>query len=311
MSQKLSNIAKSIRGKLLLLSKQQKEDFNYVVMSYASERFLYRLSQSQSKERFILKGATLFKIWKGEPHRATKDLDLLGFGNKEISQLIEIFKTICQYPCEEDGLEFDEESVRGEKIKEAQEYEGVRITLRYHLDTIKRPIQIDIGFGDVIVPQAEAVELSTMLDLPAPRLRIYSRETVVAEKFQAMVSLGITNSRIKDFYDIWFLCQNFEFQGNVLSRAIKATFTRRKTELPVSIPLALSDEFVEDDNKQKLWTAFLNKGKLKIKPESFKGVINKIKSFLMPPCLAATNNREFNQFWNPKTNEWLNSENNK
>jgi predicted nucleotidyltransferase component of viral defense system len=300
MSQKLPrNVAASIQTRLLQLAKQRAEDYNYLLMRYASDRLLYRLSQSQYQQKFILKGATLFRIWNGEPHRATKDLDLLGYGINEVSDLVKVFQQICCVPCEEDGIRFQEETVTGERIKEEQEYEGVRLKLKGKLGSTSIPIQIDIGFGDAITPSPKEVEFSPILDLPAPRLQIYPPETVVAEKFQAMVSLGIANSRLKDFYDIWFLCQNFEFQGYLLSKAIQATFERRKTYLPTTEPLALTIEFAENSDKQKQWQGFLNKGQLKSPQNSLSETIAIIKDFLMPPCLAVAKNEEFSQVWIP------------
>lgn len=298
MSQKSPrNIAASILMRLLQLAKQRGEEFNYLLIRYASERFLYRLSQSQYKKQFILKGAALFTVWNGEPHRATKDLDLLGYGVNEKDNLIEVFQTICRQQCEEDGIKFEEETVTGERIKEDQEYEGVRLKLKGKLGSTAITIQVDIGFGDAVTPTPEEVEWTTFFDLPAPCLRIYPRETVVAEKFQAMVALGIKNSRLKDFYDIWFMSQNFEFQGEKLCKAIKTTFARRKTSLPTTEPFALTAEFALDVDKQKQWQAFLKKGKLKSPHKSLSEVIAIIKDFLMPPSLAAAQDQEFNQLW--------------
>jgi predicted nucleotidyltransferase component of viral defense system len=304
MSQKqIRNVPASIRSKLLQLSKQRGEDFNYLLVRYASDRLLYRLSQSPYQKQFILKGATLFRIWNGEPHRATKDLDLLSFGRNDISSLEDVFKEICRQEYEQDGISFESENVKGEKIKEDQEYEGVRINLQAKLDSAKISVQVDIGFGDAVTPSPEEALLPSILDLPAPVLQIYRRETVVAEKFQAMVALGISNSRLKDFYDIWYLCHNFEFEGDLLSQAIKATFERRKTSLPMIEPLALTVEFAEDTNKKKQWQAFLNKGKLKSEHKDLAQVTNMLRDFLMPPCLAATKNEIFNRRWYP-SNGW-------
>ncbi|MBD2293123.1 nucleotidyl transferase AbiEii/AbiGii toxin family protein [Anabaena sphaerica FACHB-251] len=296
-SKKPVNIAASIQAKLLNLSKTRGEDYNYLLTRYFGERLLYRLSQSPYQAQYILKGATLFKVWNGEPHRATKDLDLLCFGNNEIEYLVNVYKEICTIHCEEDGITFLPESVRGELIKEAQEYEGVRIKLKGQLVKIEIAIQVDIGFGDAVTPDAEEVEIEPILNTPKPRLRIYPRETVIAEKFQAMVSLGISNSRIKDFYDIWFLCKNFEFQGNLLSQAINNTFHRRKTEIPVKEPLALSEEFVNDSNKQQQWQAFKKKLKIEQTPNSFGELINEIQKFIMPPSVASAQNENFDKIW--------------
>lgn len=296
-SKKPINIAASIRTKLLNLSKTRKEDYNFLVIRYVGERLLYRLSQSQYQQQYILKGATVFQVWNGEPHRATKDLDLLCFGNNKIEYIENIFKEICSIRCEEDGIIFLPESIRGEVIKEDQDYEGIRIKLKGKLFEQEITVQVDIGFGDAVTPEAEEVEIESILDAPKPRLRIYPRETVVAEKFQAMVSLGISNSRIKDFYDIWFLAKNFEFKGDSLRQALKNTFDRRKTEIPVKEPLALTKDFFNDSDKQKQWQAFLNTKKIGHTPNSFDEIINEIKDFIMPPCLAAAQNENFEKLW--------------
>lgn len=301
MSQKKPhNLTKSIRDKLKLQAKQKGEDFNYVVIHYMLERFLYRLSQSDYKNEFILKGATLFRIWHSEIHRPTKDLDFLGSGTNEISALEKVIKRVCQEKSE-DGIQFEPESVIGRKIKEGQQYEGVNITLNGNLDTIKHKITIDIGFGDTIFPEAVEVTIPTLLDLPAPSLKIYPRETVVAEKFQAMINLGISNSRMKDFYDIWLLAKNFKFEGNLLKQAFESTFKRRKTHLPNDIPFALTEEFIIEKKQQ--WQGFIKKGKYKF--EKFDEVINEIKIFLIPPCLAAANGQEFEKLWLPEIGQWI------
>lgn len=298
-----SNIASSIKDKLLAHAKRQREDFNHVLIRYASHRLLYRLSKSDYKERFILKGATLFSVWKkGEAHRATKDLDLLCFGNNEVEELIEVFKKICCQECQKDGLSFFPENISGERIKKDQEYEGVRVFLQAKLGKAQIQVQVDIGFGDAVTPAPVEVELQTFLflNLPLPSLRIYPHETVVAEKFQAMVSLGIMNSRLKDFYDIWYLSKTFEFQGDLLCKAIKATFERRKTPLLIKVPFAFTEDFAKDPDKQKQWTAFLKNTKPQLGTPILSEVIAEIQSFLMPPYSAVAQQREFNQRWCPE-----------
>lgn len=299
------NTAASVKARLLNLSKHQKEDFNYLLTRYAADRLLYRLSQSPYKQQFILKGATLFSIWSGEPHRATKDLDLLGHGSHKIADLQNMFQDICSVSCAEDGIAFKPETVTGEKIKEDQEYEGVRIKLTGQLASIMIQIQIDIGFGDAVTPRPQEVVFPPILDLPAPSLLIYPRETVVAEKFQAMVTLGVANSRLKDFYDIWFLCQKFEFQGEILRIALSNTFERRRTLLPTWLPFALTPEFSEDANKQKQWQSFVQRGQLKTAPVSLPDVIAVIGAFVIPPSLAAATQEEFFKTWTP-TRQWFN-----
>ncbi len=300
MSKKqLRNTPDSIKTRLLQLSKQQREDFNYLLTRYAADRLLFRLGQSSYKHRFVLKGAALFRIWNDEPHRATKDLDLLAHGDNKASYLEEVFREICRISFDEDGIVFLEETVRAEKIKEEQEYEGVRIKLIGKLASTKISVQVDIGFGDAVTPTPEEAEFPSILNLPAPSLLIYPRETVIAEKFQAMVTLGIRNSRLKDFYDIWFLCQHFEFQGNILYEALKNTFNRRRTPLPTTLPFALTSEFAEDKDKQKQWAAFVKKGQLKTEQVSLPEIIVVIGGFLMPPCLAVAKEQGFHKTWTP------------
>ncbi|MEH2135134.1 hypothetical protein VF14_24040 [Nostoc linckia z18] len=300
MSKKqLHNIPASIKARLLQLSKQRGEDFNYLLTLYAADRLLYRLGQSSYKHRFILKGATLFRIWNDEPHRATKDLDMLAHGDNKASYLEEVFREICRISFDQDGIVFLEETVTAEKIKEEQEYEGIRIKLTGQLASTNISVQVDIGFGDAVTPTAEEAEFPSILNLPAPSLLVYPRETVIAEKFQAMVSLGIRNSRLKDFYDIWFLSQHFEFQGDILYEALKNTFNRRRTSLPTTLPFALTSEFALDNDKQRQWTAFVKKGQLKAEQVSLPEVIAVIGEFLMPPCLAVVEEQGFHKTWTP------------
>jgi predicted nucleotidyltransferase component of viral defense system len=261
-SKKPTNIAASIRSRLLNESKKRGEQYNYLLTLYVGERLLYRLSQSPYQQQYILKGATLFKVWNGEPHRATRDLDFLSFGNNEVEHIENVFQEICLIECEEDGIIFLSESIKAQVIKEDQQYEGVRVEIIGKLGTNPCKLQVDIGFGDAVTPVAKEEVIDTILDVPKPKLRIYPRETVIAEKFQAMVDLGIKNSRMKDFYDIWFLCKDFQFQGDLLCEAIVNTFKRRKTDIPVKEPLAFTQEFANDPEKQKQWTAFLNKVKI-------------------------------------------------
>ncbi len=303
MTQDIKNVAASIRTRLLQLAKKNREDFNFLLSRYASDRILYRLSQSEYRHSFVLKGATLFTLWNGEPHRATKDIDLLGFGTHEVEALIEIFIKVCQQPCQADGIVFH--AVEGEKIKEEQEYEGVRLKVKGNLGSAKITIQVDIGFGDVVTPPPVEVDMPQILDLPTTRLQIYHQETAIAEKFQAIVSLGIANSRVKDFYDIWFLSQNFDFQGHLLTEAIQATFKRRQTNVPLISPFALTEEFAKDEKTQKLWQGFIKKNKLLLNPPSFQEVIASIRQFLMPVCLEITKDEDNKQMWHSSIQRWL------
>lgn len=293
------NIAASVRQRLLNRSRAQGEDFQVLLTRYGLERFLYRLSQSPHQDRFVVKGAMLFLLWEGEFHRTTRDLDLLAFGSSEIAQLEAAVREICMVAVPDDGIVFHAETVRGRLIREDQIYEGVRVTVEARLGAARLPLQIDVGFGDTIVPAPKNEDFPTLLDFPAPTLPVYPKETVVAEKFQAMVELGITNSRMKDFYDLWYLSRYFAFDGPPLTRAIAATFERRGTPLPSETPLALTDEFATDPTKQTQWRAFLRRGDLKTEDITLQEVIDTLSDFLWPPASAAATGTSFEAAWQP------------
>lgn len=211
------------------LARKQHEDFQLVLTRYAIERLLYRLTRTGYAAEFVLKGAMLFRLWADQPHRPTRDLDLLGRGDPSVDRLAAVFRAVCGAAVEDDGLLFDPATVTAGKIKEDQEYEGVRVECVARLGQARIDLQVDVGFGDAVTPGPVTVQYPGLLDLPAPELAAYPRETVVAEKFQAMVMLGIANSRMKDFFDLWVLARSFTFAGPVLAAAIRATFARRKT----------------------------------------------------------------------------------
>jgi predicted nucleotidyltransferase component of viral defense system len=293
------NLVASIRQRLMNLSRERGEDFQLVLTRYGLERVLYRLTLSPHAHQFILKGAALFQLWTGQPHRSTRDLDLLGEGTPSTARLRRLFEEVCSMPVEDDGLTFPSTAVQAEQIKEEDEYQGIRLRIGARLGTIRIPLQIDIGFGDAVTPGPQAVTYPTLLDFPAPTLQAYPRETVVAEKFQAMVHLGMANSRMKDFYDVWTLARQFEFDGPGLCAAIRATFARRQTKLPAKVPLALTPEFSADRTKATQWTAFHKKGKLIDEPPPFADVTRLLESFLMPPTQAMASDEPWNRSWKP------------
>ncbi|NOU34504.1 MAG: nucleotidyl transferase AbiEii/AbiGii toxin family protein [Polyangiaceae bacterium] len=295
-----TNIAASVRDRLLKLAKANGEDFTYVLTRYALERLLVRLAASKHKNTFVLKGAMLFRVWSPNLHRPTKDLDLLGTGAPEPDRLARLFAEIAVVAVEDDGITFDPKSAKAARIKEDAEYEGVRVNLTAHVGSARLELQIDIGFGDAVTPGTNEVDFPTLLPMSAPRLHAYPRETVVAEKLQAMVHLGIANSRMKDFFDVWFLAINFEFAGPVLARAIQATFERRKTDLPKMAPLALTKGFSEDDAKMKQWKAFLSKTTLLPPRTALDEVVTLIAPFVLPPLDAARDGHAFEVTWKPK-----------
>lgn len=294
-----SDISASVRQRLLNRSKGQGEDFQLVLTRFVLERLLYRLGRSQFREQFILKGAMLFSLWGDTPHRATRDIDFLGFGESAVNRLVQIFQAVCLTRVEEDGVIFLQESVRGMEIREDQEYDGVRITLEARLGGARIPVQVDVGFGDTVTPEADYADYPTTLDFPAPYIRVYPRETVVAEKFQAMIYLGMANSRMKDFYDLWIIGKTFPFEGRILAQAIMATFSRRRTTLADVLPLALTVEFSEDPGKQTQWRAFIKRNQLAPADLSLPTVIAEIREFLQPPMNAAARGETFDFTWPP------------
>jgi hypothetical protein len=244
------NTAASVRDRLLALARKRGEDFQLLLTQYGLERLLYRLGQSQYRDRFILKGAMLFILWGDQPHRPTRDVDFLGFGDSSEAGLQDIFRELCSIPVEDDGLSLMADSVQVEVIRDEAEYGGIRVRLFGDLAGARVPIQADIGFGDAVTPEAKEVEYPTLLGNPAPHLRAYPRETVVAEKYQALVNLGMANSRMKDFYDLWVIARKFDFDGATLSESIRNTFSRRQTPLPEHTPFGFSAEFYEDAQKK-------------------------------------------------------------
>jgi predicted nucleotidyltransferase component of viral defense system len=297
------NLIASVRQRLLNLAQAQGEDFGLILTQYALERLLYRLSRSPHRDLLVLKGAMLFRLWSGQRHRPTRDLDLLGKGDSSAARFEQIFREVCQQAVEEDGLEFRADSIASEAIRPDEEYQGVRINLEAGLGNARISLQVDIGFGDVITPGTVQVAYPTLLAFPAANLWAYPRETVVAEKFQAMVWLGRSNSRMKDFFDIWFLARHFAFEGGALAGALLATFQRRQTALPVQAPLALTAAFAGDSTKQTQWQAFLRKNKLEPGGAQLDQVVGVLREFLMPPSKAMIAGRPFRCAW-PAAGPW-------
>ncbi len=289
-----TNIAASVTARLLKIARANREDYQYLLMQYALERFLYRLSQSPYSSQFIVKGAFLFLIWTKERHRPTKDLDLMSARQLSEKELKRIFGDVCHITGE-DGLSFLSESISTEEIREGDSYGGVRIKLRTLLGNKKIPIQIDVGFGDAVNPAPIRSVFPTLLEFPAPELPTYPRETVVAEKYEIIVSLGITNSRMKDYFDLWSLSQYFEFEGKSLAKAVKATFQRRRTPIPEDIPTGLSDEFVIDKSGQ--WKAFINRIELPDNSLDLERVIAILRVFLLPVSKAVYQEKLFSKKW--------------
>ena len=279
---RLKNIPASVRHRLYNLSKVRKEEFEYVLTRFALERFLYRLGRSAHNKRFVLKGAMLFQVWSPGTHRMTRDLDLLDSRGHEAKKVVQAVREVLGLKVADDGLVFDGKSLKWEPIREGQTYHGVRLHFKAKLTTAVIPLQVDVGFGDLIDPKPRLTRYPTLLDSPSPNVLAYAKETVVAEKLHAMVVHGMVNSRLKDYYDIWFLLRHFHFSKTRLSKAVRATFGRRKSELPGEWPVALSEEFFNDARANTQWNAFWKKAALPGKALELKKVIKEIRKFLEP-----------------------------
>jgi predicted nucleotidyltransferase component of viral defense system len=286
-----------VRQRLQNNARQTSRPFQEVLQYYAMERFLYRLSQSTHAGRFVLKGALMLTAWKAPASRPTRDIDLLARMENTVNAVLPVVRDVCGQAVQADGLVFDVEGMAGAVIKEDADYAGVRVTFQAYLQNARVPMQIDVGFGDVIVPDAAVMAYPTILDYPAPTLRTYSRETTIAEKFEAMVKLGQLNSRMKDFYDIWLLARQFDFDGATLATAISRTFANRRTALTEN-PVALTTAFADDPAKAAQWRGFLRKSRLDHAPAKLKEVTEAIRTFLVPVTAAQRQGQAFEQQWN-------------
>lgn len=299
-----SNIAASVKARLQNKAKEAGKPYNDLLRLYAMERFLYRLSKSEHAEKFVLKGALLFMVWKSNyERRTTMDIDLLGFTENSLDNLAAIGKEICENDVEEDGIQFDSENIRVARIKEDADYEGVRILTNAFLERSRIPIQIDIGFGDALVPGAIQATVPTLLDFPAPELRCYHQLTAIAEKFEAMVKLGELNSRMKDFYDIWNIIQHEKIDGKELQTACAATFNRRETPFDLNTRF-FSETFPEALGKETQWAAFVRKQGLEdTAPASFKKITQLLQHFFRPMVEAQLSRQRFTAQWSP-SGQW-------
>lgn len=282
----VKNVSASVRQRLLDLSRQTGTNYQRLLIRYAIERLLYRLSISQYADQFILKGAMLFTIWSETPFRGTKDLDMLKVGDNHPDSIRSIITSVIMRPVEDDGLIFDALSVQVDEIRKIDVYNGYRILMKGYLEKAEIPLQIDLGFGDAITPEPKKIVFPGLLDFPSAELRAYPPQTVVAEKLHAIVHLGMTNSRMKDYYDLSFILNQFDFEPAELAEAIAATFRRRKTDIPLKVPLGLSNEFAQDPEKQKQWHYYLKRQQLNLS-EDFPNVVLQLENRLVPALKAA------------------------
>ena len=292
----LKNVSASVHQRLLTLSRQSGRPFNEWAQYYALERWLYRLSQSDYQKQFVLKGALMLLAWKMPFSRPTRDIDLLGHVSNDLTFVRNAIASICRIPSDADGMVFDHESVTTERIAEDADYEGVRAKFRAFLGDANLPMQIDIGFSDVITPEATTIVYPSILGHPAPVLRAYNRETVIAEKFETMVKLGELNSRMKDFFDICGLARTGRFHGMELSRAIERTFSHRGTPL-ITGPTCFTEAFATSPSKVAQWSAFLRRNNFTEAPNTFREAVNFIAEFLRPIVIASLEKQDWDFNW--------------
>jgi AraC-like DNA-binding protein len=295
--QPLSDPATVHRG-LLAIARERKADFNAILTQYAIERLIDRLSRSTESPRFVLKGAMLFRIWTGELHRPTKDVDFLGHGAPSLGVVRDAVRTIVSVE-HDDGLRFATESILAEEIREEQDYYGVRVSVTAYLAHVPITVRLDVGFGDVVTPEAAERLFPTLLGHDPPSILAYPPETSIAEKVEAMCKLGIINSRMKDYHDVILISRRFGFSSETLARAFRATFERRNTPLPSGTPTGLSEQFGDDDEKRRQWNAYVKRMGIDDLPMSLSAVISEIQKFVLPALGAAAGVAPLPGQWSP------------
>lgn len=295
----ITNHAASARARLLDLARRTKTDFQRVLQRYAVERLLYRLGCSQHRDRFVVKGATLFVLWDDRVYRPTRDLDLAGYWSNDAESLLQAFHEILTAPCPEDGIVYDLATLSLEPIRDLEKYHGFRLQLKAALDGAKIPMQVDVGFGDAVVPAPALAEFPALLSCPAPQVRVYARETAISEKLHAMVSHGLANSRMKDFFDVYVLSRRFEFEGALIVKSIAATFSRRGRSpgAEPEIPPALGAAFYS--TRADFWRGFLRRFRETEVPDDFAAVGEQVRAFLLPAWQALATGTGFDRSWPP------------
>ena len=297
-----ANRSASVLARLLNLARQRGDEYNLLLNRFALERLLCRVAASPHAERFLLKGALLFSLWYDQPHRPTRDADLLGFGPDDAQTLIATFRDIVAIDLD-DGIAFDPQSVRVDSIRDDNRYGGLRVRLNGRIDNVRCALQVDVGFGDAVTPEPQTVVFPALLDdLAAPMLKVYPVYTVIAEKYHAMTILGLANSRMKDFFDIATIARRTDLDGATLARAIGATFARRGSALPTHPPVALTSQFGEADAKQRQWQAFLRKGR--IDAGTLAETIDLLHTLLWPASQVAVSTSDANATWQARRLRW-------
>ena len=285
MAKAPKNMVASVRQRLLNLSRDEGRVFDVVLVTYGLERLIYRLSVSDHRNSFILKGGMLVKLWTEDENRVTRDADFLGHGESAEDHLKAVFAEILSIETD-DGLVFDTDAITASPIREAQEYGGVRLKTTAYIGRTRIPITIDIGFGDAIADPGYTIDYPSLLNMPTANIRAYPPSTVIAEKFQAIVDLGLANGRMKDYYDLWAIPNAKEIEPAELDAAIRSTFKQRGTDIPSEPPVGLSAEFVSDDLKAAQWAAYATS--IDLNSLSLGTVVETIWSYIGPACERLT-----------------------
>ena len=300
-ARQIRDVPASVHSRLLRVARERGEELQRLLVRYAFERFLYRLGRSRHSRRFILKGAMLFQAWESDLPRTTRDLDFLGVGDTSEASVLNAVHEIWRIDESKDGLELDPESLVVESVREQTDYVGLRLRFRVRLGNAVIPLQIDVGVGDDVVPAAEEIDYPTLLDFPAPQIWAYPKTTVVAEKAQVMIELGLLNSRLKDYFDVSYLARTYPFDGRELREAIEATLRRRGTVVPQGHIDALESEFAHDADKQTQWDAFLRRAGLP--GEELSAVVEEVRAFVRPVLVAMAARDAFDKKW-PAGGPW-------
>ena len=301
----LRNIPASVHTRLKNVARRQEVAFNLMLDRYAAERFLYRLSASTEVNRFTLKGAALLRVWSDVELRPTRDIDFHAVGRDDHDAVRASLADVCSVPCPEDGVVFDARTIRVETIRQDQEYGGLRARIQGRLGQVRLLLQVDIGFGDAISPEREKQDYPTLLDLPVPRIWTYPRETLIAEKLEAMVSLGEKNTRVKDLWDIACLARRFAFDGETLRTAVAETFGRRGTALGREEPVALLPSYYENPVRAQRWQVLQRQvGEGGDAPARLEDAGDELRSFLGPVCASLIDELPFTRSW-PGGGPWL------
>ncbi len=296
MPREVRGLAASVHQRLLDKARETDRPFNELLQYFAIERFIYRLSRSAHAKRFILKGALMLPVWSGTASRPTRDIDCLGSMDNDLDAIASKVRKICRVSTTPDGMAFDAESVTVNRITEDAGYGGARVKLQSNLGNARVSIQMDIGFGDMIIPGPESLVYPGLLDFPRAKLRGYSKESVIAEKYHAMVKLGVLNSRMKDFYDIWLLSNTYDFRGDILAKAVTKTFSNRNMSI-TSNPTVFESSFGKDNARNTQWMGFIGRTRLNDVPKTFSEVSSSTRRFLRPVVLAIANDKLFKKRW--------------